>query len=95
MAEILDFNRKSSTETGPKAGKFEFSLHPNEQDVANGDPGEVVTAEGFLKFGPAFIAIVDGPEDTNTNFLFIIPTGLVKYVKRLGEEDHVAGTLSP
>lgn len=71
------------------SGKYEFHLYPsmdNEQD-------DLVGTEGFLKFGPQFIAVVDGPED-DSQVLFAVQTALVKYVKRLGSVGEIQGTLS-
>jgi len=70
-------------------GRYEFHLHPNE----NAEFDTVVEAEGYLKFGPQFIAVVDGPED-DSQVTFAVATPFVKYVKRVGEQGEVQGTLS-
>lgn len=72
-----------------KPGDIEFHLLPY------GDkPSEVVKAKGYLKFGPQFVAVVDGPED-QSNVETAVPTHLIQYVKRIGEEGNIEATLAP
>lgn len=94
MADVIDFGNRSKAkteDTAPviKEGTFEFYIHSEDTEPK----GSLVQATGYLKFGPAFIAVVDTPEDTS-NVLFAIQTNLVKYVKRISDEGHIEGTLS-
>lgn len=98
---VIDFTaaRKGVKQDAPKptlkprvaSGKWEFHLHPASAE-ASALP-EVVSAEGYLKFGPQFIAIVEGPEDDST-ILGVVALPLVRYVKRLGDLEEVQGTLA-
>jgi hypothetical protein len=83
---------KSPEVPAVKAGKYEIHFH----DSMDGDkivPGAMQLAEGFLKFGPQFIAVLEGPEDVST-VTFAVGTHVVKYIKRVSEDDAVQATLS-
>ena len=91
MSNVIGLNGKTieSVESPVKAGTFEFHMH------SNAESGEEVTkTTGYLKFGPQFIAVVDGPEDS-ANVVFACSTPLVKYVKRVTEDGTVEATLAP
>lgn len=93
MAEIIGMNgSKISNDNKPSViqpGKFEFHLYPQTPEGTE----EVIETEGYLKFGPQFIAVVDGPEDLS-NVVFAVATNLAKYVKRVTEDGSVEATLS-
>lgn len=91
----LEAFRKGQPETKevnppkPEPGLFEFHFYPSDTGF---DP-EVITSHGFLKFGPQFIAVLEGPEDFN-NVSFTCATNSVKYIKKLGKDKEVQGSLS-
>jgi hypothetical protein len=69
-------------------GDFEFHvMNPG------GTEEETCVVQGYLKFGPQFIAVVDGPED-HSNVTFAVATHLVKFVRRMGEDGSIQATLS-
>jgi hypothetical protein len=70
-------------------GKYEFFFHPVSVDV----PGGSERAEGYLKFGPQFLAVVDGPEDS-AGVVFACSTPLVRFIRRIDSEDAVQATLA-
>lgn len=72
-----------------KPGKFEIHIHPQ----GEGFDEVVEVAEGWIKFGAQFIAVTDLHDDAS-NVLFAIPTHLVRYIKRLGDDGEVKATLS-
>lgn len=81
----VDNSKKSSV----RSGTFELHLHPK----LDGDADEVIKQSGYLKFGPQFIAVVDGPQD-ESQVLFAVQTHLVRFVKMLSEdESHTQSTL--
>lgn len=96
-AEVIDFatmrdrlkNGESKTlevhkdAPKPSHGTFEFHL-----------VDDTVTATGYLKFGPQFFAIVEGPEDDSL-ILFTCATHLVRYIRRLGDSGETTATLDP
>jgi hypothetical protein len=82
-------SQKSESESKITPGTYEFHMYP----VGDGENGEVSVSEGFLKFGPQFIAVVDGPKD-ESNVIFAIATNAVKYVKKLDAENAIQATLS-
>ena len=65
---------------GPIEGIYEFNLYGTDSEPS---PAPVF-AEGFLKFGPQFIAVTDGPEIEST-ILFAAQTAVVKYLQRVEE----------
>lgn len=73
----------------PSSGDWEFHFLPTEEKSS----GDVVKINGFLKFGPQFIAVVDGPDDDSA-IIFAVPINLVKYVKKVSATGEVQGTLS-
>lgn len=80
---VIPFRSKNTDATpakaaGPEAGIYEFHLYGSESDPI---PLPVV-AEGYLKFGPAFIAVTEGPEDVST-IIFAAQTNVVKYLERV------------
>jgi len=96
MSDVIDFkSRNKTTEVKVKPGKFQFHLFTSGATDKEGNelPGEVQQAEGYLKFGPQFIAVVDGPEDT-ASVVFAIQTPAVKYVKKVSSSDEIQGMLS-
>ena len=91
--KIIDFmSRKSKDKTvvnddlpvvektGPEPGLYEFHLYGTEADPI---PAPVF-AEGYLQFGPHFIAVTEGREATST-YLFVAQSGVVKYLQRVDE----------
>ena len=78
---IIDFgSRKTPEKKGPEPVEAEYEFHAyTSVDEGVSIP---VKARGYLKFGPAFMAVADGPED-NANIKFAIQTNLVKYVRRI------------
>lgn len=73
-----------------KAYKYEFHFFQGDDDM----PAEVVHTEGYLKFGPQFIAVLDGPNPELDNVLFTAMTSVVKYIKKIDESGTIQGTLS-
>lgn len=96
---VIDFNSRGKVPPGtsPKIvkGNYEFHFHPSgvQDPAGNTVEGEVVSAQGYLKFGPQFIAVVDSDEDVAT-VLFAVATPMVKYVKKLDDENAIQATLS-
>ena len=66
--------------SGPEGGLYEFHLYGTEADPV---PAPVF-AEGYLKFGPHFIAVTEGPEPEST-ILFAAQTNVVKFLQRVDE----------
>jgi len=77
-----------SAQPGPKvnSGTFEFHL------VSPDGNTETVTATGYMKFGPQFLAVVDGPED-DSMVLFATATHLVRYIRKVGLDGETQGNL--
>ena len=73
---------------GVRPGKWEVHLHPLKEGLED----TVLTEFGFLKFGPQFIAIVEGHAD-ESQVRFAVGTHLVKYVKMIAEDGSIQGTL--
>lgn len=93
MADIIGMNGSKIAGTITPVvlpGKFEFHFFAPAIDGAE----EVCIAEGYLKFGPQFIAVVDGPEDIS-NVVYACATPIVRYVRRVTEEGTIEATLSP
>lgn len=93
MADVINLNgNKVSSVVTPVVlpGKFEFHFFATAVDGAE----EVSVAEGYLKFGPQFIAVVDGPEDIS-NVVFACATPIVRFVRRVTEDGAIQATLSP
>jgi hypothetical protein len=78
-----------TTQTALKvnSGTFEFHL------ISPDGNTETVTATGYMKFGPQFLAVVDGPED-DSMVLFATATHLVRYIRKVGSDGDTQGTLS-
>lgn len=98
---VIDFQskKKGGNEPPPEApkaqsGKYEFFFHSTGNDT-NGVPipGGSEKTEGYLKFGPQFLAVVDGPEDWAA-VVFACATPLVRHIKRICSEDSVQATLA-
>lgn len=66
--------------SGPEAGLYEFNMYGTEAEPM---PAPVF-AEGYLKFGPHFIAVTEGPEPEST-ILLAVQTGAVKFLQRVDE----------
>ncbi len=78
------------TVPGPLKAHWELHLHQTSPEA----PVEVLIGEGYLKFGPAFTAIVEGPEDSSPPFV-AVSSSMVKYIKRIVPLDgSVQATLS-
>lgn len=69
--------------------EYEIHFYPNLQ----GESGEVERTKGFLKFGPQFIAVLEGPLDSDP-VVFTVATPAVQFIKRVDVEGTVQGTLS-
>lgn len=69
-----------------KEATFDFHLFNGETEGA-----EVVRARGYMKFGPQFLAVVEGPED-GSQVVFACQTPLVRYIQRV-EDDTTQSTL--
>lgn len=97
MNNVIDFSKKPE-KPEPKPGKYEFHIHPsivNPDVVASATiEDDLVTVEGFLRFGPQFVAVTNGLLD-DSDVVFAIQTPAVRYVKRIGEGGQIEGTLSP
>ena len=86
----LDAFRKTRTESTPLAPKPE--KHTFEFHIMTEGADEIVKADGFLKFGPQFLVVVDDYE-TAVEVVFSVALPLVKYVKRLDADAAVQATL--
>jgi len=73
----------------PDPIEYEVHFYP----VANDTKGEVVNTKGFLKFGPQFIAVLEGPNDTDA-VVFTVATGAVQFIRRVDADGSVQATLS-
>lgn len=90
VGNVIDFgNRKTVERPQPVSATYEFHLHP----IGASEVGETEQATGFLKFGPAFIAVVDGPGD-ESQVTFAAATPMCKYIKRLSVNEEVQATLA-
>lgn len=77
-------------EAKPQApSKYEFHFFPTDDEGS----GEEVTVEGYITFGPQFIAVLEDKSNLD-RIKFACSSGIVKYVKRLDAEGTVQGTLS-
>lgn len=81
MADIINLNGEkiSKEDSGPKSGKWRFYIYPQQDGAQDLDEQE---AEGWVKFGPMFTAVTEGPEDTSTVVL-AVATATIKYVRKL------------
>ena len=79
----------------PKPSKYEFHFHPSGEVDLNGGiiPGEIVEGEGFLKFGPQFVVVVETPDD-NSPVILVVSTRVIQYIKRIGSDNEIQATLS-
>lgn len=75
--------------TPPQPFEYEVHFYP----TIDAGEGLVVSAKGFLKFGPQFIAILNGPLD-NDPVVFSAATPAIQYIKKIDAEGSVQGTLS-
>lgn len=93
---IVDLSKIRSIQAVEKpkgsSGLFEIHMLPNANSTS-GEQGTVERAKGFLKFGPGFTAIVEGPEDESP-VTFAVVTNAIQYIKRIDEDGTVQGTLS-
>ena len=88
------FGIQGNKDSKPKSRTYEIHFFPMDTDEEGVIiPGDVIKIHGYLKFGPQFIAAVDGPEDTAT-VIFAASTPTVKYIKEVSETGEVQGTLS-
>lgn len=84
-------DKKAETEKAkPLPSKYEVHFYPSIDGVADSDVQETT---GFLKFGPQFIAVLEGPLDSDA-VVFTVATPAVKFIKRVDSEGSVQGTLS-
>ena len=81
-------DRKPVATPAPQAIEYEIHFYRSIDD----EPGLVVTATGHLKFGPQFIAILNGPLDTDP-VVFSAATPAIQYIKQV-DQGVVQGTLS-
>lgn len=87
------FNAKSTPKESevkrslPTSGTYNFVFFSQGGDGSVEDSAE---ATGFLKFGPQFLAVVDGPED-EASVVFACSTPTVKYIRKV--TDRVQGEL--
>lgn len=92
MSEVIDFKSGKKLNTQPTldltANTYEFHFFPED-----GFEPEVLNVTGYLKFGPQFIAVTSGPDDTS-QVVMACQTNCVKFVKRIDPENIVQGTLS-
>lgn len=79
---------KEEEKTKPLPGTWEFHLHPTDDG-----PEDVVTAKGFLKFGPQFLAVTSSSED-DAPMVAVVALPLVRFCKRIDAEEAIQGTLS-
>lgn len=94
---IIDFSKLRESRTSPPPpkpappkitnGTFEFHM------ITPEGTNETVTASGYMKFGPQFLAVVEGPED-DSMVLFAVATHLVRYIKKLADDSSIQSTLS-
>lgn len=96
-AQIIDFSKLRESRASPPPpkpappkvtnGTFEFHM------ITPEGTNETVTASGYMKFGPQFLAVVEGPED-DSMVLFACATQLVRYIRKIGDTGETQGTLS-
>lgn len=72
----------------PEPIEYEVHFYPTRDDVK----GEVEITKGFLKFGPQFIAVLEGPLDTDP-VVFTVATPAVQFIRRV-TADGIQATLS-
>lgn len=84
-------NNKESKMSQVKPITYEFHFYPTVDEPSE---GEIVQASGYIKFGPAFIAVLDGPDAEMNAVVFAVATPTVKYVKQIDGIGTVQGTLS-
>lgn len=97
--KIIDFaTRKAQSDGGTTmeavkaaSATYEFHIHPAGMSDGSVAP-DPQTATGYLKFGPAFIAVVDSPAD-DSQVVFAVSTPMVRFVKKI-EDGAIQGTLS-
>ncbi len=87
VVNLMDY--KSATAPPPEAIDYEVHFYPPNLE----SEGLVVRSKGFLKFGPQFIAILNGPQDTDP-VVFSASTPAIQYIKKIDETGSVQGTLS-
>jgi hypothetical protein len=83
-------DRKPVTPPPPTPIEYEIHFYPT---MDEGSDGLVVVSSGFLKFGPQFIAILDGPQDSDP-VNFSAATAAIQYIKKVDATGAVQGTLS-
>lgn len=79
---------KSVTQSEPI--EYEFHFYPT---IDEAGAGEVVKAKGYVKFGPAFIAVLDGPDPERSTIVFAVATQTIRYVKQVSD-GAIQGTLA-
>lgn len=83
-------DRKKIETPAPEPIEYEVHFYPS---MNEGDEGLVVLTKGFLKFGPQFIAVLNGPQDTDP-VVFSAATPAIQYIKKVDVDGAVQGTLS-
>lgn len=84
-------SRKEVKPDLPAPIEYEVHFYPSMGEEST--DGLVVLATGFLKFGPQFIAILNGPQDTDP-VVFSAATPAIQYIKQVDKTGTIQGTLA-
>lgn len=88
---VIDLSSRKKVETPvPEPIDYEVHFYPTMNEDSE---GMVVLATGYLKFGPQFIAILNGPQDTDP-VVFSAATPAIQYIKKVDGSGSVQGTLA-